>query len=80
MPELFQTLRGVIDKGRRKKKGNGRFLILGSASMGGGAREDAAGWFVEPCEHPGCYRDSGGGSGERAERQGCCVALAGGCH
>ncbi len=33
MPELFQTLRGVIDKGRRKKKGKGRFLILGSASM-----------------------------------------------
>ncbi len=33
LPELFQTLRGVIDKGRRKKKGKGRFLILGSASM-----------------------------------------------
>jgi predicted AAA+ superfamily ATPase len=33
MPELFQTLRGVIDKGRRKQKGTGRFLILGSASL-----------------------------------------------
>jgi uncharacterized protein len=33
MPELFQTLRGVIDKGRRKGKGKGRFLILGSASI-----------------------------------------------
>jgi len=33
MPALFQTLRGVIDKGRRKQKGKGRFLILGSASI-----------------------------------------------
>ena len=33
MPELFPVLRGVIDKGRRKKKGKGRFLILGSASV-----------------------------------------------
>jgi len=33
MPELFQTLRGVIDQGRRKRKGKGRFLILGSASI-----------------------------------------------
>lgn len=33
MPELFQTLRGVIDKGRRRQKGKGRFLILGSASL-----------------------------------------------
>ncbi|MEE4379864.1 MAG: ATP-binding protein, partial [Candidatus Competibacteraceae bacterium] len=33
MPELFETLRGVIDKGRRKGKGKGRFLILGSASI-----------------------------------------------
>ena len=33
MPELFQTLRGVIDKGRRKQKGKGRFLILGSAGI-----------------------------------------------
>lgn len=33
VPELFQTLRGVIDKGRRKQKGKGRFLILGSASI-----------------------------------------------
>jgi uncharacterized protein len=33
MPEIFETLRGVIDKGRRKNKGKGRFLILGSASI-----------------------------------------------
>ena len=32
-PELFQTLRGVIDRGRREGKGVGRFLILGSASI-----------------------------------------------
>ena len=33
MPDLFETLRGVIDKGRQKQKGKGRFLILGSASI-----------------------------------------------
>lgn len=33
MPEIFQTLRGIIDKGRREGKGKGRFLILGSASI-----------------------------------------------
>ena len=33
VPELFQTLRGVIDRGRRRGKGKGRFLILGSASL-----------------------------------------------
>ena len=33
MPELFQILRSVIDRGRRKGKGKGRFLILGSASI-----------------------------------------------
>lgn len=33
MPEIFKVLRGVIDKGRRRKKGLGRFLILGSASI-----------------------------------------------
>ena len=32
-PELFQTLRGVIDEGRRKGKGVGRFLVLGSAAL-----------------------------------------------
>lgn len=32
-PELFQVLRSIIDKGRRKGKGNGQFLILGSASI-----------------------------------------------
>ena len=33
MPELFQTLRGVIDRGRRRGRGRGRFLVLGSASI-----------------------------------------------
>jgi predicted AAA+ superfamily ATPase len=32
-PEIFQQLRGVIDRGRRRGKANGRFLLLGSASM-----------------------------------------------
>ena len=33
VPELFQTLRGLIDKGRRRGHKTGRFLLLGSASM-----------------------------------------------
>ncbi len=33
MPELFQTLRGLIDQGRRKGRKAGQFLLLGSASM-----------------------------------------------
>ena len=33
VPGLFQDLRGVIDSGRRRGIRNGRFLILGSASM-----------------------------------------------
>ena len=32
MPELFATLRGLIDEGRRQGKTIGRFLLLGSAS------------------------------------------------
>ena len=32
-PELFGTLRGVIDRGRRRGQGVGRFLVLGSASI-----------------------------------------------
>jgi len=32
-PELFQSLRGIIDRGRRKGKANGRFLLLGSAAL-----------------------------------------------
>lgn len=31
-PDLFMSLRGIIDKGRREGKATGRFLILGSAS------------------------------------------------
>ena len=31
-PDLFMSLRGIIDAGRRAGKGNGRFLVLGSAS------------------------------------------------
>ena len=33
VPELFQQLRGIIDRGRRHGKANGRFLLLGSAAM-----------------------------------------------
>jgi uncharacterized protein len=37
MPQIFQSLRGLIDAGRRRgqgrSKGNGRFLVLGSASI-----------------------------------------------
>jgi predicted AAA+ superfamily ATPase len=33
MPELFATLRGVIDAGRRQGQRSGRFLLLGSASV-----------------------------------------------
>jgi predicted AAA+ superfamily ATPase len=32
VPELFGTLRGLIDRGRRRGKKSGRFLLLGSAS------------------------------------------------
>lgn len=32
-PELFQSLRGLIDRGRRRGKRVGRFLLLGSASV-----------------------------------------------
>lgn len=31
-PDLFMSLRGVIDARRREGRGNGRFLVLGSAS------------------------------------------------
>lgn len=34
MPNLFQALRGIIDRGRQDGQGTGRFLILGSADMG----------------------------------------------
>ena len=33
VPEIFQQLRGVIDRGRRRGKANGRLLLLGSAAM-----------------------------------------------
>ena len=33
LPELFQTLRGLIDRGRRRDRRTGRFLLLGSAAM-----------------------------------------------
>ena len=32
-PGLYQALRGLIDQGRRRGRGVGRFLLLGSASM-----------------------------------------------
>src|SRR3989304_2623901 len=31
--ELFRTLRGLIDDGRRRGRRTGRFLVLGSASI-----------------------------------------------
>jgi hypothetical protein len=34
VPELFQALRGLIDQGRRHGRRYGRFLVLGSASIG----------------------------------------------
>ena len=33
MPDLFQSLRGLIDKGRRSGQRYGRFLVLGSAAI-----------------------------------------------
>src|ERR1035438_1047984 len=33
VPELFSSLRGIIDQGRRTGHPTGRFLILGSASI-----------------------------------------------
>lgn len=33
VPGLFRTLRGLIDAGRREGRANGRFLVLGSASI-----------------------------------------------
>jgi predicted AAA+ superfamily ATPase len=33
VPGLFETLRGVIDEGRRRGRGTGRFLLLGSAAI-----------------------------------------------
>jgi len=33
VPDLFSELRGLIDRGRREGIRNGRFLMLGSASM-----------------------------------------------
>lgn len=32
-PQLFRSLRGLIDSGWQRGRGTGRFLILGSASM-----------------------------------------------
>jgi uncharacterized protein len=32
-PGVFETLRGVIDAGRREGRGRGRFLLLGSAAL-----------------------------------------------
>lgn len=32
-PQLFASLRGLIDAGRRRGQGKGRFLVLGSASI-----------------------------------------------
>jgi predicted AAA+ superfamily ATPase len=33
-PNLFPILRGLIDRARRSERGNGRYLLLGSAALG----------------------------------------------
>ena len=33
VPDIFKVLRGLVDQGRRSGKGNGRFLVLGSAGI-----------------------------------------------
>lgn len=33
MPDVFRSLRGLIDEGRRSERGEGQFLVLGSASL-----------------------------------------------
>lgn len=33
MPDIFRSLRGLIDEGRRSGRGEGQFLVLGSASL-----------------------------------------------
>jgi predicted AAA+ superfamily ATPase len=33
VPGIFEALRGTIDEARREKRGNGRFLLLGSAAI-----------------------------------------------
>lgn len=33
LPEIFRNLRGLIDRGRRRGRKTGRFLLLGSASL-----------------------------------------------
>ncbi len=33
LPNVFQNLRGLIDRGRRRGRKSGRFLLLGSASI-----------------------------------------------
>ncbi len=49
-PERFQALRGVIDDGRRRGPGNGRFLTSGSASAAflGQSSEGLAGRISYP--------------------------------
>jgi len=33
VPDIFKVLRGLVDQGRRSGKGDGRFLVLGSAGI-----------------------------------------------
>jgi predicted AAA+ superfamily ATPase len=33
LPQMFRNMRGLIDAGRRRGRGKGRFLVLGSASI-----------------------------------------------
>lgn len=54
LPELFQTLRGLIDQGRRRGRTGGRFLLLGSASVDllGQSGESLAGRIAYVELHP----------------------------
>ncbi len=65
VPELFEQLRGIIDRGRRTGQGRGRFLILGSASLLLLKQsESLAGRLAHVELHPLDVLEVGGGAGE----------------
>ena len=61
VPELFSTLRGLIDQGRRRGHRTGRFLLLGSASM------DPAASVGRKPRRPDCPCGSGAARRPRTE-------------
>lgn len=69
MPELFQVLRGVIDKGRQQGRRTGQFLILGSASLEllHQSAESLAGRIVYRELTPLLADEVGGVAGEKLE-------------